>query len=126
MSSHSFGSLFPGLRSHSGKLGIRPFIVLCLTRLCKGAKLKIEAGTNLICQHCRDVTGSNAVAFTEDGAMDVRANLFAAEGAVNVEVIENLLYLVCDDREEDKVLPGVTDSSGRKTFLTIFFRHPSL
>lgn len=47
-----------------------PSVVLCLAKLCKGAKLEVGVRTGLICQYCRGVTISNTVAFTGDGVGD--------------------------------------------------------
>lgn len=47
-SSHSFDSSFFKLKGHSDELSTHPSIILCLAGLCKGAKLKIEAGIDLI------------------------------------------------------------------------------
>ena len=71
MSSHPFGFLFFELKGYNDQLGSCLSIVFCLIKLWKSTKLKITAGTNLICWQCGGVIGSNAIAFTWDGAKDV-------------------------------------------------------
>ncbi len=46
----------------------------------------------------------------------MRVNLSAAEDTVNAEIIEDLLYFVCDDGRRDKVPSGVTNPSGVEPF----------
>ena len=75
-SPHPFGSLFSEFGGHGDKLGTRPSVIWYLAQLCKGAKLKVEAGTSLICQRCGGITSSNAIAFTGGGAKDMQADLF--------------------------------------------------
>lgn len=82
---------------------------MCLAGLCKGAKLKIEAGTDLIYWWCGGVTGSNAIVFTGDGVGYVQTNLSAAKGVVNVKVTKDLLYFVCDDGKRDELPSRLTD-----------------
>lgn len=125
-SPHPFGSSFSKLRGHGNKLDTHPAIVLYSAWLYKGTKSKVSVGTGLIYQRCRDVIGSNVVAFIGGGAGDVQINLSAAEGTVNVEVTENLLCCVCNDGRGDEIPSRVTDPSRGETFSTIFFRHPSL
>lgn len=124
ISSYPFGSLFSELGGHGSKLGARSSVILCLTRVCKSTKLEIRVERGLICQHCRGVTSSNAVAFTETGGGDMRANLSIIKGAINIEVTEDLLCFVCDDRGGDKISSRVINSSEREIFLIGFFRRP--
>ncbi len=56
----------------------------------------------------------------------MQADLSAAERVANVELTENLLRFVYDDRGGEKVPSGVTDPSEGETFSTVFFRRPSL
>lgn len=51
----------------------------------------------------------------------MQANLFIAKGAINIEVIKNLLYFVCDDKRGDKLSSRVNNLSKRETFSTVFF-----
>lgn len=125
-SSHLFGSLFSKLESHDGKFGTCLSIILCLTGLCEGTKLEVRAGIDLICQYYEGITGSNTVAFTGGGARNVRTDLSATKDIVNIEIIEDLLYLLCDNGGEDKVPSGITDSFGRETFLNIFLQRGGL
>lgn len=48
-SPHPFGSLFSKFGGYGGELDTRPSIVLCSAGLCKGAKLEVGVGTDLIC-----------------------------------------------------------------------------
>lgn len=121
-SPHLFSCLFSELKSHGNELGTYLSIILYLAKLCKGGKLELGARTGLIYQHYRGVTSLNVVAFIRSEAGDVQANFSTAESTVNVEVIEDLLYFVCDNRGEDKVFLRVTDLSGAKTVSTIFFQ----
>lgn len=121
MLSHPFGSLFFKLKGHGGELGTCSFVVLCLTRLCEGAKLGKEVGTGLTCQRYGGVIGSNTVVFTRARAGDMRAYLSAAKSVVNVKVTKDLLCCICDDGGRDKIPLVVTDLSGGETLLTVFF-----
>lgn len=120
-SSHPFSSLFFELGGHGIELITCLSIVLYLARLCKGVKLEVEAGTSLICQCCEDVTSLNVVVFTRGGAEDKRANLSAAEGAVNTKVTEHLLCFVCNNTGRNKIPSGVTNSFSEETFSAVFF-----
>ena len=66
------------------------------------------------------------VTVNEDGVRNVEIDLFTAKNVVNAEVMENLLYFVCNNGGGDKVLSEVTDPSRKKTFLTILFRRLGL
>lgn len=121
-----FGSLFSKLKSHNGKLGTCLSIVLYLVEFYEGTKLEVGAEIDLICRYCRGMTGLNMIAFTGNGAGNVRNDLSATKDIVNIEITENLLYFLCDDRREDKLPSGVTDSFGGETFLNIFFRRLGL
>lgn len=80
-----------------------------MCRLCKGAKLEVKAETDLIYQCYGSVTSLNTIAFIGSGVRDMQADLFIVESAVNVKVIKNLLYFICDNKREDKVFSKVTN-----------------
>lgn len=116
-----FSSLFSKLRGYDGEFGICPSIILYLVGLYESIKLEIEVRTGLICWHYEGVTGLNILAFTRGRAGDVQANLFTAEGTVNTEIIEDLLYFVYNNKKEDKILLGVIDPFRWETFSTVLF-----
>lgn len=93
-SPHPFGSSFFKLGCHGIELGTCSSVVLYFAKLCKGNRLEIRVGMDLIRRHYGGVTSSNAVAFTEDGARDLLADLSTAESAVNTEVMKDLSYFI--------------------------------
>lgn len=63
----------------------------------------------------------NVVAFIGNEAGDIQADLSIAKDAVNIEVIKNLLYFICDNERGDKVLSEITNLSRGKNSSTVFF-----
>lgn len=64
ISPHSSGFLSSEIKSYGTELSTYSSNVSCLSKLREGVKLKVEAGTGLICQNCRGVTSMNMVAFS--------------------------------------------------------------
>lgn len=59
----------------------------------------------LIYQYSIDVTDLNIVVFIRDKARNIWVYLSAtSKDIVNIEIIDNLLYFICNNRKRDKVL----------------------
>lgn len=118
--------MFSELGGHGDELGTCLPVILYLAGLCESAKLEVEVGTSQICRRYGGITSLNAVAFTGAGVGNVQADLFGTKDAVNAEVIENLIWFVCDNKGGEEVPSGVTYFFEKETFSTVFFRHLDL